>query len=156
MESSRLRELDMNLDMDKVIVELIGFALLSVLRLIISQVLFLTKYSILHKIAITNWLPRLHISSISKDIIVFIFLIGISEPFNLEKVIFQVITSNAKSESTSGLLPFPFLIFKIVKLQKNILEKGEVLKVPRNQYEFHTRFILVLMSRMWRMMRKRN
>ena len=124
MESSRLRELDMNLDMDKVIAELIGFALSVRLKAnYFSSSVLLTKYSILHKIAIANWLPTLHISSISKDLAVFIFLIGTSKPFDLEKVIFQVITSNAESESTFGLLPFPSLIFEIVNFKRTSLKK---------------------------------
>ena len=68
--------------------------------------------------------------SISKDFTVLLYLIGTREPFDLGKVIFQVIVSNAEFESISGVLPFPSLIFGILKLQKNILEKGEVLVVP--------------------------
>ena len=43
------------------------------------------KYSILHKIAIANWLLRLHISSVSKDIVILLFLVGTSEPFDMGK-----------------------------------------------------------------------
>ena len=89
------------------------------------------KYSILHKIIIANSLPRLHISSVSKDLAILLFLVGTGEPFDMGKIIYQVIVSNAEFEHAYGVLPFSFLIFEILQLQNNIIEKDEVLKTPR-------------------------
>ena len=47
------------------------------------------------------------------------------------KLIYQVIVKNIEFEHTNGVLPFSSLIFEILQLQKNILEKNEVLETPR-------------------------
>ena len=77
VESHRMMELDVKLDMNKVIIELIDFAL-SVWSKVnyFSSFVLSTKYSILHNIAIANWLPRLHISSISKDLVILLYMVG--------------------------------------------------------------------------------
>ena len=38
---------------------------------------------------------------------------------------------NVESEHAYDVLPFPSLIFEILQLQNNILEKDEVLEIPR-------------------------
>ena len=79
----------MNLDMDKVTLELTGFALSKwPLENHLSSSVMSTKYPILHKIAIANFLPRMHIFSVSKDFNVFLFFIGTDEQFDIKKVIF--------------------------------------------------------------------
>ena len=105
----------------------------------IPSVVLMSKYSILHKIAITNWLPRLHISTVSKDLAILLFAISIGEEFDLAKVIFQVIKSNAKSENTVNVLPYPSLIFEILLLQKDIMEEEEVLEQPRHPIKISTK-----------------
>ena len=90
---------------------------------VITSDVLTSKYSILHKIAIANWLPRLHISNVSKDLAVLLFAIGTGEDFDLAKVIFQVIKSNAESKNTVNVLPYPSLIFEILQLQKDIMEE---------------------------------
>ena len=97
VESNRQMELDVVLDMNKVITELIDFILTvwpednNFLSSIQSM-----KYPIPHKIAIKKWLPRLYISLVSMDLVILPFLIDTKEPFDMEKLIFQVILSNAK------------------------------------------------------------
>ena len=67
VESDRTRELDLNLDMTIVVNELTGFSVHEWPESNdVSSSVLTTKYSILHKIAIANWLPRLHLSTISK------------------------------------------------------------------------------------------
>ena len=108
MESDRQKKLDMPLDMNKVIAQLTGF----------SPTLWLDdnhfqnstlsmKYSILQKSEIANWFPRLHISYVSKDLDILMFLVSNGEPFDMGKVAYQVIVSNAESEHAYGVLPFP-------------------------------------------------
>ena len=89
----------------------------------ISSAVLTSKYSILYKIAIANWLPRLHVSTVSKDLALLLFTIGTGEEFDLAKVIFQVITSNAESENIVNVLPYPSLIFELLRLQKDIMEE---------------------------------
>ena len=101
--------------MNKVIAELIGFTLTVQPEdnNFLSYTLFV-KYSILHKIAIANWLPRLHISSVPKELSIQLFLVGTGQPFDIGKVIYQVIMNNAKFEHAYGVLPFPSLIFELL------------------------------------------
>ena len=132
--------MDLNLDMHKVAVELISSALTHwPIEKAIPSAVLTSKYSLLRKIAIANWLPRLHISTVSNDLAVLLFAIGTSEDFDLAKVIFQVIKSNAESENTVNVLPYPFLIFEILQLQKDIMEEGEVLEQPRHPIKISTK-----------------
>ena len=91
----------------------------------LSSALLSAKYSI------ANWMPRLNLTSISKDLIVLLYVVGIDVTFDLAKLIFQVIISNAESENFVGVLPFSSLIFGLLKIQNEDLDKGEVLEEPR-------------------------
>ena len=96
VKSLRKKELDLTLDMHKVAVKLTSSALTHwPTENAIPSAVLTSKYSILHKIAIANWLPRLHVSTVSKDLAILLFAIGTGEEFDLTKVIFQVIISNA-------------------------------------------------------------
>ena len=140
VKSSRKKELDLNLDLHKVAVELTSSALTHwPTENAIPSAVLTSKYSILHKIAIANWLPRLHISTVSKDLAILLFAIGTGEEFDLAKVIFQVIVSNAESENTVNVLPYPSLIFEILRLQHDIMEEGEVLEQPRHPIKISTK-----------------
>ena len=44
---------------------------------------------------------------------------------------FEIIVHNAEYEHAYDTLPFSLLIFEVLMLQKNILEKYEILKVPK-------------------------
>ena len=83
---------------------------------VISNALLTTKYSILHKIAITNWMPRLHISTISKNLVILLYAVGNNVPFDMANVIFQVIMSYAEAETIVGGLPFPSLIHEVLTI----------------------------------------
>ena len=84
-------------------------------------------------------MPRLHVSTISKDLAILLLAIGTGEEFDLAKVIFQVIISNAESENTVNVLPYPSLIFELLRLQKDIMEEGEVLEQPRHPIKISTK-----------------
>ena len=43
---------------------------------------------------------------------------------------FEIIVHNIEYGHAYDILPFSLLIFKVLMLQKNILEKHEILKVP--------------------------
>ena len=105
----------------------------------LSSVVLTTKYPILDKIVIVNWLPRLHISSILKDLALLLYIVGTGVSFDLTKVIFQVVFSNVEFENIVGVLPFPYLIYELLKIQKKDLDKGGVLKVPRKPLKISTK-----------------
>ena len=124
VNSSRKKELDLKLDMHKVVIELTSSAFTHwPTENAIPSAALMSKYSIFHKIAIANWLPRLHISTVSRDLAILLFAIGTGKELDLAKVIFQVIKRNAESENTVNVLPYPSLIFEILQLQKNIMEE---------------------------------
>ena len=112
--SNRTKELDLGLDMNMVTVELTGNSFLIWPDLnVLSSVALTIKYSILHKIAIANWMPRLHIFSISKDLIVLLYVMDTDVSFDMANVIFQVIMSYTEAEITVGGFPFPSLIHEL-------------------------------------------
>ena len=104
----------------------------------LSSVVLTTKYPILDKIVIVNWLPRLYISSISKELVVLLYVVGTSVSFDLTKVIFQVVVSNVEFENIVGVLPFPYLIYELLKIQKKDLDGV----VYRKFLEILLRFLL--------------
>ena len=113
--SNKTNELDLRLDMNVVIIELIGSSILIWPDLnVLSSALLIAKYSILHKIAIANWMPKFHISTISKDPIVLLYAVGTNVSFDMANVIFQVIISYVEAETTVGGLPFPSLIHELL------------------------------------------
>ena len=132
VKSNRVKELGLGLDMNIVTTELIENAIYVCPYLsVLSSVVLTTKYSILHKIAITNWLPRLHLSSISKDLDVLLYVVGTGVSFDMANVIFQLIVSYAEIENTVGVLPFLSLIYELLKIQKDDLDEDAILEVPR-------------------------
>ena len=60
----------------------------------------------------------MHISSVSRDLVVLLFVVGTGESFDLAKVIFQVIMSNAESEKHCCSVALSFLDISIVANSK--------------------------------------
>ena len=75
-------------------------------------------------------MPRLHITTISKDLAILLYVIGTNVPFDMANVIFQVIVSYVESESTLSGLPFPSLIHEILSVQKKRLADTDDLDMP--------------------------
>ena len=87
------------------------------------------KYSALHKIVLTNWLPSLHKTSMTKDMAYLLYMIGTGEKFDMGKLLFEVIVYNAEHETTYGILPLPSMIYEVLMLQKKILGEDEMMEV---------------------------
>ena len=82
VRSIRTKELDLGLDMNMVTKELTGNLMLVWPELnVLASVLLTTKYVILHKITVANWMPRLHITTINKDLAILLYAIGTDVPF---------------------------------------------------------------------------
>ena len=125
-----MKELDFGLDMNTIIMELTAQSLTvwSSKNKVLSSILSV-KYSILHKITLTNWLPSLHKTYVSKDMVVLLFLIGTGKEFDMGKLLFEVIVYNAEQETTYGILPLPLLIYEVLMRQHKILGKDEILEI---------------------------
>ena len=130
VKSQRKRELDVLLDVNRVIVELTA-QVISVWpsNNKVTSSLLSVKYFAFYKIALTNWLPSLHKTFVTKDMACLLYMIGTGEKFDMEKLLFEVIVYNAEQETTYGILPLPFLIYEVLMLQKNILGENEMLEV---------------------------
>ena len=89
VQSNRTNEVDFRLDMNVVIVKLTENSVLVWPNLnVLLSVVLTTKYSILQKITIANWMTRLHISYISKDFVVLLYVMGTDVSFDIANVIF--------------------------------------------------------------------
>ena len=116
--------------MNRVIVELIAqFTFIWPNNNKVTSSILSVKYSAFHKIALTNWLPSLHKTSVTKDMACLLYMIGIGEKFDMGKMLFEVIVYNEEQETTYGILPLPSLIYEVLMLQKNILGEDEMMEV---------------------------
>lgn len=71
-------------------------------------------YRVLHKVALSNWYPNSHTSSITVDIGRFLFAVGTGVSIDLSSLIFDRILDVASTKGTRNKLPFPSLIQKIL------------------------------------------
>ena len=140
VRSFKTKKLDLGLDMNMVTKELTGNLMLVWLELnILTSALLTTKYVILHKITVANWMPRLHITTISKDLAVLLYAVGTNVPFDMANMVFQAIVGYAESKSTLGGLPFPFLIHEILNVQKEGFVDGDDLDMVRKPLSISTK-----------------
>ena len=68
----------------------------------LPSVVLSTRYSILHKIGIYNWLPWTHKSAVTKTFASLIFLIGTKQSFNLGHMMLDHILCHAKSRGSQA------------------------------------------------------
>lgn len=84
-----------------------------------------TKFSILHKIRLYNWLPPSHKTTITKNFASLLHLIVDKRPFNLRKLIFKHIMSHAESKAVKLGIGYPSMIFRILLSQNSSLASSE-------------------------------
>ena len=80
-----------------------------------------TKYAILHKIGIYNWLPSTHTSHVTKTLATLLFQIGTRQIFNLRRLVFDNILRYVESFALKLGIGYPSFIFGILKGQSNSL-----------------------------------
>lgn len=73
-------------------------------------------YSVVHKIMTSNWIATSNTDVVTKSHGLLLYRIGLGLPFNLGKAIFDQIASLAW-RNHQGILPFPSLIYKLLKAQ---------------------------------------
>ncbi|MEQ5154411.1 hypothetical protein ABN254_21580, partial [Providencia rettgeri] len=91
-----------------------------------------TKYAVLHKIAMTNWLPNEHRGSLNFNMASLIYRIGRGIPVDLGDIIFKHIASFRKPESKEKKvkLPFPCTIYAVLRTQGFKPEPNEPMEAP--------------------------
>ncbi|XP_057779797.1 uncharacterized protein LOC130998395 [Salvia miltiorrhiza] len=94
------------------------------------------KCSVLHKIAVYNWLPSKNTTSLTKEQAGFIFKVGKPLAFNFGEQVFANISRAAFKSTGGSMLPFPSLIYNLLVKQK-LQEREEVVLVEeKNLLEF--------------------
>ncbi|XP_024018221.1 uncharacterized protein LOC112090643 [Morus notabilis] len=100
------------------------------------------KYSVLHKIALKNWMPSTHSTGVNKPLAKLLYMIGLCFSFDIRQLIYDQIVSNAKVLFTHQVLPFPSLIYGVLMSQNDIKKSVEVFaKLPgelRISKKFHS------------------
>ncbi|XP_019171101.1 PREDICTED: uncharacterized protein LOC109166667 [Ipomoea nil] len=76
-----------------------------------------SKYAILQKIALVNWMPSLHKSTIKRSLAELLYKIGKGIQVNLGDIVYSQITKLAEGSETKALLIFPNLIHAILVKQ---------------------------------------
>ena len=73
-----------------------------------------SKYAILHKLLVTNWLPSNHKTGVLKSVVILLFMIGTGVSFNLGKLIFNQIARHAECSTANISVGYPSLILEIM------------------------------------------
>lgn len=111
---------DDELDMNKVGTEITGRSMVwkAGSRILCSHLT--SKYTMLTRVGLFNWFPSLHQSSIDHDNCCFIYRVGKGLELNLGDYVFRQIVSFADHITGRASLPFPSLIFELLKAQHPI------------------------------------
>ncbi|XP_057770949.1 uncharacterized protein LOC130990738 [Salvia miltiorrhiza] len=86
------------------------------------------KYSVLHKIAVYNWLPSKNTTALTKEQAEFVFKVGKPLAFNFGEQVFANISRAAFKSTGGSMLPFPSLIYNLL-VQQKLKEREEVVLV---------------------------
>ncbi|XP_031096844.1 uncharacterized protein LOC116001084 [Ipomoea triloba] len=92
-----------------------------------------TKYAILHKIAMTNWMPNEHRGGLNFPMATLIYKVGKGIPVDLGDIIFKHVASFRKPESKESKvkLPFPCTIYGVLRTQGFKPEQNEPMETPQ-------------------------
>ncbi|KAL3635460.1 hypothetical protein CASFOL_020007 [Castilleja foliolosa] len=96
-------------------------------------------YSVLHKVAIFNWIPSKNSTVVTRPQAQFLYRIGRGIQFNFGQMVFDIVTRFAQSKAVSSFV-FPSLIFNILEAQGFVALEGEIMTgdaelfTLRNQY----------------------
>ncbi|XP_031112033.1 uncharacterized protein LOC116016004 [Ipomoea triloba] len=92
-----------------------------------------TKYAILHKIAMTNWMPSKHRGGLNMQMANLIYRIGKGIPVDLSDLIFKHVATFRKpaTKESKVKLPFPCTIYGILHTQGFRPEANEHMDAPK-------------------------
>ncbi|XP_031099842.1 uncharacterized protein LOC116004042 [Ipomoea triloba] len=92
-----------------------------------------TKYAILHKLAMTNWMSNEHRGGLNLLMATLIYKIGKGIPVDLGDIIFKHVASFRKPESKESKvkLPFPCTIYGVLRTQGFKPEPNEPMEAPQ-------------------------
>lgn len=119
-------------DLDDIVLELTGGVLKSWPDSGCVRASVLTyKYSILHKIAIHNWIPTKHRSDVREDLADLLYRIGSKSAFDIGQIIFDNVVRLAESTAVNKPMGYPSLIYGILVAQHpDIRRPDEIFEGP--------------------------
>lgn len=86
-----------------------------------------SKYSVLHKIGVKNWIPTAHSTGVSLALAQFLFMIGTGRSVDVGKLFYSQIIKHAGSEAIKLPIPYPAMITGIIlRQQPDILSPEEM------------------------------
>ena len=94
------------------------------------------KYNVLPKIALSNWLPTKHVTTLSRDFSTILYDIGTGAPMHLGQIFYDLIVSHQCGMNMSQKLPFPDLIFGLLESQKPLQKPNKFLSAFMQPYVF--------------------
>ncbi|XP_019158570.1 PREDICTED: uncharacterized protein LOC109155341 [Ipomoea nil] len=86
-----------------------------------------SKYVILHRIALHNWLPSAHFHTVSKQLAALLFRIGTKMTIDLGKWIFYHFLTLIHPREQNARLPYPNLIFGVLTTQGLVPMPSEII-----------------------------
>ncbi|XP_031106260.1 uncharacterized protein LOC116010906 [Ipomoea triloba] len=92
-----------------------------------------TKFAILHKIAMTNWMPNEHMGELSLLMATLIYKIGKGILVDLGHIIFKQVVSfrDPTAKESKVKLPFPCTIYGILRAQTFRPNTGKMMEKPK-------------------------
>ncbi|XP_019175582.1 PREDICTED: uncharacterized protein LOC109170899 [Ipomoea nil] len=93
----------------------------------LSSSVFTSKYVILHRIALHNWLPSAHFHTVGKQLAALLFIIGTKMSIDLGKWIFYHIITLIHPREQKVRLPYPNLIFGVLTSQGLVPMQSEII-----------------------------
>ncbi|XP_062090024.1 uncharacterized protein LOC133796475 [Humulus lupulus] len=115
---------------DTVLSELVGHNMVWEQHLVLKVTDLTHYYVVLHKVAINNWIPITHTSTITFDTTFFLFKVGIGLQVDLATLIFNQITALGNARKKGQYLVFPHLIYKFLDSQKPLRLEYEIVTPP--------------------------
>ena len=100
--------------LDDVAIKLLGYKTVWSNTNVLRVVDLTLKYNGLHKIALSNWYPTKHVTTLSREFSTLMFDIGTNAPVHLGQILFDLIVSHRCMNNMSHKLPFLALIFGLL------------------------------------------
>ena len=104
--------------LDDVITELLGYKCVWPKTNVLRVADLTLKYNGLHKIALSNWFPTKHVTTLSRDFASLLYDIVIDALVHLGQIVFDLIVSHMCGMNMSQKFPFSILIFGLLEGQK--------------------------------------
>lgn len=84
------------------------------------------RYSVLHKIALHNWMPSSHRSTVRADLALFLYNVGTKGCIDFGQFVFDHVMDHAEAQVSQKPIGFPSLLFGLIMSQVDVTSKDDV------------------------------